>query len=740
MQNLIITTNEIKKEILLKRSEDKIISNTKILTLNEVKNIVLGEINPLAVIELAKEFNLSLNASKVYIENILYNGDKLSVYYNFLLAKELVKKGSLIKFDNIKVINVMIDDYIIKYFSNSNIQYYKFEEEYNHNVVCFKNVEEEILYVVDNIIKLNIPLKKIKLVEVKPEYKKIIKKIFRFHNIPVNIDITTGINKTTTFNEFYTNLVETRDLYKSLETIKKGEVYNKIINYFNNSNFDSFDDLTLKYIYDDFKNISKPNIKNKDAVECISLKEMYNQDNYYFLLGFNDSFPTVYKDEDFYTDIEKEKIGLLTSVEKNKLSKKQFLNLFNGIKNLFITFSEESTFTKYNKSMFIKDYNINIIKNDSINLCNSDEFNRIHFAKLLDNFIKFGEKTNDLSLLNNTYAIDYLTYSNKFTGLSKNKVNYPFTLSYSSVKTYYECSFKYYIEKILKINSVEKSLAIDIGNVYHMVLSKIYEEDFNFDKIYNEELEKLNISYKDLFFLENLKSELDKIIEFLREFNKETFLNKNLCENEFIIENIIPNKVHFKGFIDNIKYSDIYQLMILIDYKTGSVEATLDNINHGFNLQLPSYLYLVNKKLPDYKVVGTYLDKILDAPTINEDEKAIRNKLKLVGYSTSNVSDLLYVDPSYENSNYIKSLKTSSKGFYPYSKVLDQENFSKVTEIAEEKIINAANNILNAEFEINPKEIKKVVEKCKYCKYSDICYMTNEDVINLENTKLMDLL
>ena len=48
------------------------------------------------------------------------------------------------------------------------------------------------------------------------------------------------------------------------------------------------------------------------------------------------------------------------------------------------------------------------------------------------------------------------------------------------------------------------------------------------------------------------------------------------------------------------------------------------------------------------------------------------------------------------------------------------------------KVKEASSKIINAEFDINPKKMKDEIRSCKYCKYKDICYMKNEDIVNLE--------
>ena len=125
-----------------------------------------------------------------------------------------------------------------------------------------------------------------------------------------------------------------------------------------------------------------------------------------------------------------------------------------------------------------------------------------------------------------------------------------------------------------------------------------------------------------------------------------------------------------------------------------------------------------------------YLQKILNNSNNEEDKK---NSLKLQGYSNSDTSILQVVDSSYENSLVIKGMKTSSNGFYNYSKVISDDEIDKLSSLVKDKINDASRDILNASFDINPKEINGKLISCKYCKYKDICYMNNNDIIKLNS-------
>ena len=117
-----------------------------------------------------------------------------------------------------------------------------------------------------------------------------------------------------------------------------------------------------------------------------------------------------------------------------------------------------------------------------------------------------------------------------------------------------------------------------------------------------------------------------------------------------------------------------------------------------------------------------------------------KSALKLQGYSNSNPRILEAVDKTYEESTIIKSLKMSKGKFYSYSKVLDDNQIAKMIEIVEKKIAEAVQNILAGNFQIDPKEIDGKNVGCKFCKYSDICFLKNENIVKLEKRKKEEFL
>ena len=196
-------------------------------------------------------------------------------------------------------------------------------------------------------------------------------------------------------------------------------------------------------------------------------------------------------------------------------------------------------------------------------------------------------------------------------------------------------------------------------------------------------------------------------------------------------------KLTFKGFVDKILLlnKNDYNIVVLIDYKTGEQDIDLSLVKYGLSLQLPVYLYLAkNSEIQNIKFAGFYLQKILHNKEVAKKDKTLeqikKENLMLVGYSNSDVSILKEFDPHYKNSIFIKGLKTTlNEEFFKSSKVINTESIDKLTDLVHQKIESAAKNILDGNFIINPKVIDEENVSCKFCKFKSICYVKEKDRI-----------
>lgn len=782
--SLLIIPNNIKEKVIEYISSLDRIIDVKILSLNELKKELLFNIDDESILFLMDKYNLKKEVAVEYLNNIYYVDnksynneklDKLVEMKNLLLDNNLINNSNFF-LNKYKDKNIYVYGYdYIDSFNNKLLSYFnnveiitKDKVKESNKVYGFNSLNEELLFVLENVVKLidnNVPLNKIVICNTDDDYKKELYKLFNMSNILIDIDNNSSIASTVIGNKVLSLLKETNNIEDTLDYIVNNydlendynnKVYMKILSIINKYNIY---DYNFNIKYDCIKNdLSKETIdtsNNGIRVESFS-NNIFNDDEYIFLVNFNDgNIPVIHKDEEFITDNIKNLLGLDKTNILNDYEKSSLINNILSTKNLYISYKlkyKEDEF--YPSSLIDNKVLINDKYEIDYNTCYSKKYIDLKLASEIDNLIKYDKKSTYLDTLYNSTSIPYRTYDNKYKAINKedlkeylnNKVN----LSYSNINTFYNCSFRFYLDNILKINTFDESFDTNVGSLFHYCLSKINEDDFDLDKYWNEYLKDRDLSSKEKFYLNKLKKELIIIVDFIKEFNKDTGLTNIYTEKKIEIDKSKEMSVCFKGFIDKIMYKeyDGNTLVSIIDYKTGSAECDIHDSIYGLSMQLPIYLYLIDKgKIFDsYKPVGLYLQKILSGEVnIDENKSYIEQKysnLKLNGYSTDNILDLSRFDPTYESSKYISSMKMSSKGFYQYAKTLSEEEMHNIVNLVDKNIDNAIDSIENAKFDINPKHLStdKEITGCKYCSYKDICFRKNEDIKEINKYKDLSFL
>ena len=765
---ILIIPNNIKNNLIEKIRKDNKLLDITFITKDEFIKKVTFDYDNKSIYYLMNKYNIKYEVAKVYLDNIYYICDKnySSSKLNYLvdIKKELLDKNLLIidkyykKYLESKNIVVYGFDYIDKYFMSLlnkfdnveiiNKEYCDYEIK---TIYEFNDIEEEVEYVASKICELienNIDINNIKLV-ISSEYNSYINRIFKLYNIPINLDKTSIYNNY--IGSYFINNIES-DINNTLSKIENMDIdiYNKIVSILNKYTWCDDYTLVLDMLIYDFKNTYITN-ELVNSVEVINLKDNnINEEDYVFVLGLNQgSIPIIYKDEEYITDNICNEVGIETTKEKNINEKEIILKNLKSIKNLTITYKLKSNTDTYYISNLYDEIGCNIEKVNINNYKYSNEMNKIKLTKKLDNLVKYGIVDNDLGLLYNNYDVDYKSFDNKYTKIDKDNLhkflNNKLLLSYSSLDNYNKCSFRYYLSNILKISIYEETFMTNIGTIFHEVLSKMNEDNFDLDIEYENSINNLNKEFtiKERSFLNKLKKELEFIIDTIRKQTEYSELNNYLYE-EKIYTNIEGNiNITFMGIVDKIMYKeyDGNTIVAIIDYKTGNPNTNLNNVVYGLDMQLPIYLYLAKNtnKLKNVEIAGFYLQKILNNEIVkdykNSYNKLKEDNLKLSGYSNNDINILSKFDSTYDDSRIVKSLKTSNKGFYAYSKVIDSENIEKIVNIIENKIKENAKDIEEANFDINPKKQKDDLIGCKFCKFNDICFRKEEDVVKIKEYK-----
>ena len=748
---LFILPNDIKEDVILEVTKEKPLLNIKYTSLESLQKSFF-EYDEKAILFLMEKYGLKYEVAKIYLDNMLYlkEIDSNNIKLNKLLKlKNEIK--NLVKIKKINSENIVVYGYNLSKFDldllkDKKITIIQEQSKYIHDSIYeFKTINEEVEFVFDKItelIKQGIDINKIKLMGVTNNYYSILKRVGYFYNIPIDIPNDINLYQTTIGKYFIDNLSE-NVIDEIEEKFDNQEIINKIIDIYNK--YIDHDILAVKdLIIYDLKHTKIKDKELKNSVKLISFDSKVDDYDHIFILGFNYGvIPIIYKDEDFFNDEEKAKLGLFTSNELNKLEKVKIINKINSIKNLYITYKLQDNKEKYLISNLNEDLNLKIIKNYKTNFKHSDFYNKIVLTNSLDKLIKYGVKEENLVYLNN-YDLNYRKYDNKYNKIEKEDLlkylNNNLLLSYSSIDNYYKCSFRYYLNNILKINKFEETYQTVLGSLFHYVLSKAFNDEFDFEKEYQTFLnnQKYQFNHKEKFFIEKLKNELKFIIETIKKQYQSLNLNQALYEQKIFIDKSTNIKITFMGVIDKILYKeeDSQTILCIIDYKTGNPILDIDNTKYGLEMQLPIYLYLSKElKFKNIKIAGFYLQKILNNEISKDNNHSYlelkENNLKLQGYTNENLDILEKFDKTYENSQVIKSLKTTSNGFSHYAKMINDEEIGKLIETVDEKINFARDNILNGSFDINPKRLDGDNIGCLYCPFIDICYRQEKDIVDI---------
>ena len=198
---LLIPSN-IKDKILDYIDDNRLLLNIKIISFNDLKKGLLFDYDNKTIYSLMNKENISYGLSKDLIKNMYYltedkyTEDKLNRLLNlknYLLDNNLLIKDELFKdllksknkiyvygFDYITKFNNYLLDLAREYIDVEIIN--KEVKEYEHVVHKAKTMEDEVLYVAEEIAKLinqGIPLNKIYITGLNEEYDFTIRRVFK---------------------------------------------------------------------------------------------------------------------------------------------------------------------------------------------------------------------------------------------------------------------------------------------------------------------------------------------------------------------------------------------------------------------------------------------------------------------------------------------------------------------------------------------------------------------------------
>ena len=332
------------------------------------------------------------------------------------------------------------------------------------------------------------------------------------------------------------------------------------------------------------------------------------------------------------------------------------------------------------------------------------------------------------------------------------------TSSVSRVEQFMGCPFKHFAQYGLKLEERKerKFRALDLGNLLHSTMRRFGERlkeenrpwadvdkdevvtivDEIFDELIPNFLNKLLLSsnaYK--YQKERIRKvaihsirhliELDKVSHFHPEQFEVSFgLPDGLAPLSFNLDN--GTKLNLSGRIDRIDYSENGKYFMIIDYKTGKRYINLIDVYYGLNLQLLTYLYVVNDWLPE-RLPAAMLYCILkyspqSSDTKPSDEKAqriIEDELKMPGWVLADPQVIKDIDGSL-NFIKVKLNNDNSIAKNTLNSVKTSKEFELLLNHVAKTLQAAGNRITGGDIAVKPYK-NKADTACNKCPYSAVC-------------------
>jgi hypothetical protein len=466
-----------------------------------------------------------------------------------------------------------------------------------------------------------------------------------------------------------------------------------------------------------------------------------------YILNFAEGlFPSSHRDTDYLSDKEKDEVSLYTSLEENAQNSYEL--------NKFIS-SKEVVYLSYHLSPDGKTLPAPLLAGEHpaisttaippLNKEYGEEALPFFEASLLDKEKFLGEKDPRLDSLKAKLEIPYGKYVYFAEPISLVQAPSQISLSASSLKKFYTCTFAYFLSYLLDADSSENNFGSFLGNVAHKIFQRLYDDDFSFDKVYQEacvsslETYEKKLTAKEEVLLIKIKKELEQAVNFYKAHespDKMKLTGKPRTEYHFELTPKEDPSLSLNGSIDKVVITgDKY--LTLVDYKTSTQDYFDEKLlPYGLSLQLPLYSYVasVDHNFKDKTLLGLFIGHVLDSNPNSTKEKNLlerREKFyKLDGVFLDSKEGMSSLDATYAGSDFIKGCNITNDGEWSKkgNRARDEKAMKEYGEQALKFAISAEKEIRKGAFPINPKKIGSDFFSCKYCPFQDVCYRKEEDI------------
>ena len=757
MRLILIAPYQMHKNLLKKYRQKDVFSDVKTISKEELLGQHYGRVEDSAIPYLMKKYHYSYDNVSSIIPYIPYvNKEPINL---FEMKKDLLQKHLLIR-----------NEYLNQFFKDNEVLIYGYSEndrelktvldkygvnyrfvlneakKEERNLDVFETQFDEVFFTLNSIASLldsGVDINKIFIYSVNSEYLYPLMEFSKGFGFQIDDGKAHSLFVTPIARKFLDCLIDSEDFEHAKESVsgcEDKELLNDLYQVIDNCRDVEMDfAMQLDYLVGELKATMVSRSTLKDVVKIIN-KPIYDEDAYIFVMGLAQGFyPKSKKDNDLISDIDKTKMGLNSSLEETQTNRDILLDFFNSDNYFFYSFSERSISNKYFISPLTEELNLKNQKHDLPSVIYSQDMVDYYYAKLRDLKEFYKEAGSDYHALEQISHIPYGEYDNSFKGVNAMDEDVEIRHSYSKINDYYQCPFRYYVGNILGIDPFEGNFATKFGSIAHKIFELHNNPDFDFDKVFDEEVSKQDFAPEEMPIIANLKVQIKRASDAIK--LHQNYMNKPKFITEKKLGMNIGKKSYLSGVIDkSIIFDDKY--LVLVDYKTGNDSFDSNYISQGVSLQLPTYCLLAKKDdvFKNYTIIGTFINNVVNTKlTYGVDEESLIDPyFRLNGKVTADIDLIGQIDKNIYNgkSEFIKAVSITKEGrFAKSNSLVSPSEFDEYAEIALRKYLEADANIRNNQFNINPLFKSKSDNACKYCEYRDICFVKKSQRRYLYNPK-----
>lgn len=664
------------------------------------------------------------------IDNTIY----FKFFINYLkLFSDNFKTENIIQFINSPFINIdkknkiKLIKIIKKHNINNNLFNLKLDEELNDNLKIIKNILNK--YKLNKINNIN------NIIEI-------------FNNLKIELFMAEKLE----------------EIINKMDDLYSKKILMQVVDAFENllrevSKF--YDELSLDDLIDILTCAGKdvkimPIPQSLDCVQVLDANEIFTSFNNLYILNMNSSTaPKITQDVGLILDKDIAQLDF-----KNKLSptiahlnKMARFKLFNSAQmfneRLIITMSETNSagYSEVTKNL------LQLLTCDGKAFPITTKTNLTHKPLSQRDLIEFLAGYENNAEILSLYGVEkYKTIKNldenSIKGMHFNEI------SCSALENYFLCPFAYFLNYGLRLKKEEKFEIekVDIGNIMHYLADKYYElktrraniEIKAFVKNYIDDYMQKDFKLSQFMassIYYNLIKEATRFIEHLEYLDKNCGFEPKFHEYDFgILKNrTIPltNEVCLRGKIDRIDFCENY--VRIVDYKTGNVDASFDDLFYGKKLQLFLYAYFAKKHFSK-NLAGSFYMPIKNILNSTEIVKPYR----LTGFLLNDESLTKAWDKNLVagSKSDLMSVATSSKGELKsdgsVTKLVSENEFDDLLNYSIKLAGGAIDEIKSGNIEPSPIEFSSQQTSCGFCPYLSIC-RKNSMQINFRKKKSVDI-